>query len=238
MPRGHSRVALLAALHFLIFCLLPSTTTSNSMAVETFMADTPSATEIALFEELVEWIADEEPVAKTPLRRTIRARAASFDVFLSYLDDATRHERLASVPFGDSIRQSAQNHSVDALLVAAIIEVESSFDPCAMSHRGAVGLMQVMPATAGSTPLESLSDPARNIDIGTGYLRHLLDLYEGDLELALAAYNAGPANVRRYGGLPPFRETRRYVERVLGVYVDHHQQVWRSSATGETLGLT
>ncbi len=238
MPRGHSRVALLAALHFLILCLSPSTTTSNSMAIETLMADAPSATEIALFEELVEWIADEEPIAEVPLRRTIRARAASFDVFRSYLDDDTRHERLASVPFGELIRNSAQNHGVDALLVAAIIEIESSFDPCAISRRGAVGLMQVMPATAGSTALESLSDPTRNIDIGTGYLRYLLDLYEGDLELALAAYNAGPANVRRYGGLPPFRETQRYVEKVLGVYVDHHQQVWRTSSTSETLGLT
>ena len=238
MPRGHSRVALLAALHFLIICLLPATTTSNSMAVESLMADAPSAAEIALFEELVEWIGEEEPAAGKPLRRTIRARAASFDVFLSYHDATTRDERLASIPFGETIRQSAQNHGVDALLVAAIIEAESSFDPCAISRRGAVGLMQVMPATAGSIPLESLSDPALNIDLGTGYLRHLLNLYQGDLELALAAYNAGPANVRRYGGLPPFRETRHYVEKVLGIYVDHHQAVWRNSATGETLGLT
>ncbi len=238
MPRGHSRVALLAALHFLIICLLPATTASNSMAVESLVADAPSATEIALFEELAEWIGDEKPAAERPLRRTIRARAASFGVFLSYLDDATRHERLAAVPFGDEIRRSAQDHGVDALLVAAIIEAESSFDPCAISRRGAVGLMQVMPATANSMPLEKLSDPALNIDVGTGYLRHLLDLYEGDLELTLAAYNAGPANVRRYGGLPPFRETRHYVERVLGLYVGHHQEAWRSSATVETLGLT
>ncbi len=238
MPRGHSRVALLAALHFLIICLLPSTTTSNSMAVESLVADAPSAMDIALFEELAEWIGDEQPVAGRPLRRAIRARPASFGVFLSYLDDATRLERLAAVPFSEAIRESAQDHGVDALLVAAIIEAESSFDPCAISRRGAVGLMQVMPATADSEPLESLSDPALNIDIGAGYLRHLLDLYEGDLELTLAAYNAGPANVRRYGGLPPFRETRHYVERVLGLYIDHHREAWRSSPVSETFGLT
>ena len=168
MPRGHSRVALLAALHFLIICLLSSTTTSSSMAIESLVADAPSATEIALFEELVEWIGDEKPVAEKPLRRTIRARAASFDVFLSYLDDETRHERLGSVPFGEVIRQTAQNHGVDALLVAAIIEVESSFDPCAISRSGAVGLMQVMPATAGNMSLEDLSDPVLNIDYGYG----------------------------------------------------------------------
>ncbi len=238
MPRGHSRVALLAALHFLIICLLPATTTSNSMAVESLVADAPSAAEIALFEELAEWIGDEQTIVEMPLRRTIRARAASFDVFLSYLDDATRDQRLDSVPFGEAIRRSARDHGVDALLVAAIIEAESSFDPCAISQKGAVGLMQVMPATAGAMPLESLSDPELNIDLGTGYLRHLLDLYEGDLELALAAYNAGPANVRRYGGLPPFRETHQYVERVLGVYVGHHREAWRTSATGESLGLS
>ncbi len=238
MPRGHSRVALLAALHFLMICLLPSTIASNSMAVETLMADAPSATEIALFEELAEWIVDGEPAAERPLRRTIRARAASFDVFRNYLDDATRHQRLDSVPFGEAIRQSAQNHGVDALLIAAIIEAESSFDPCAISRQGAVGLMQVMPATANFMPLDRLSDPTLNIDIGTAYLRYLLDLYDGDLELALAAYNAGPANVRRYGGMPPFRETQNYLERVLGLYIDHHQEVWRTSATGEALGLT
>ncbi len=238
MPRGHSRVALLAALHSLIICLLLSTTTSNSLAVESIMADAPSATEIALFEELVEWIANDEPSAEGPLRRTIRARAASFDVFRSYIDDATRYRRLAAVPFGDTIRQAAQHHGVDALLVAAIVEAESGFDPCAVSHRGAVGLMQVMPATAGSIALETLSDPTLNVDLGTGYLRHLLDLYEGDLELALGAYNAGPANVRRYGGLPPFRETQRYVEKVLGIFVGHHQEVWRNSAAGDALGLT
>ncbi len=229
MPRGPSRVALLAALHFLIICLLPSTTTSNSMAVESLVAGAPSAEEIALFEELAEWIDGEQPTGERRLRRTIRSRAESFDIFLSHLDEPVRYQRLASVPFGDEIRQAAQDHGVDALLVAAIIEAESSFNPCAVSHRGAVGLMQVMPATAGSDELANLTDPELNIDFGTGYLRHLLDLYEGDLELTLAAYNAGPSNVRRYGGVPPFRETRRYVERVLGLYVDHHREAWQIS---------
>ena len=244
MPRGHLRVALLAALQFLILCLIPSTAPSNSMAVdnsaaiENIFADAPSASEIELFEELADWIAGDEPAAYTSLRGVIRARPASFDVFRSYLDDSTRYQQLESLPFGTVMRQAAESHGVDALLVAAIVEAESSFDPCAISHRGAVGLMQVMPATAGSYTLERLTDPDLNVDLGTGYLRHLLDLYGGDLELALAAYNAGPANVRRYGGLPPFRETQRYVERVLGLYVDHHQEVWRSSDAGERLGLS
>ncbi len=240
MPRGYSRVAPFAVLHFLIFCLVPGTAPSDPVTMDEVVADAPTAREIALFEELVEWIGDEEPAevaGETSLRKAIRARPASFDVFRSYLDDPTRHERLSTVPFGEEIRLAAERHDVDGLLIAAIMEVESSFDPCAISHRGAVGLMQVMPQTAGTTDYVQLSDPAFNLDRGTRYLRHLLQLYEGDLELALAAYNAGPANVRRYGGLPPFRETQRYVDRVLGLYVDHHREVWRVSETAEELGL-
>jgi soluble lytic murein transglycosylase-like protein len=119
--------------------------------------------------------------------------------------------------------------------VASIIEAESGFNPCAISNQGAVGLMQIMPTTAGSDELARLTDPTRNLDLGTAYLRQLLDLYDGDLELTLAAYNAGPANVRRYGGLPPFRETRKYVERVLGTYVDHHREAWHDSGAAEEL---
>ncbi len=201
------------------------------------LVDAPTAAEIELFEELIDWIGDDNPAGEEPLGRVIRARPASFDVFRSYHDDATRYQFLDALPFGDVIRQAAERHGVDALLVVAIVEAESSFDPCAISRSGAVGLMQVMPATAGSIAIDRLTEPELNISLGTRYLRHLLDLYEGDLELALAAYNAGPANVRRYGGLPPFRETRHYVERVLGTYVNHHQEVWRSSEAGQALGL-
>ena len=240
MPRGYSRVAPFAVLHFLILCLVPGTAPSNPMTMDAVVANAPTAKEIALFEELVEWIGDEKPgeiAEEAPLRRVIRARSASFDVFRSYLDDPTRHQRLTAVPYGEEVRRAAERYDVDGLLIAAIMEVESGFDPCAVSHRGAVGLMQLMPQTAETADYTQLSDPGFNIDLGARYLRHLLELYEGDLELALAAYNAGPANVRRYGGLPPFRETQRYVDRVLGVYVDHHREVWRTSDTVEELGL-
>jgi len=240
MPSAYSRVAPFAVLHFLILCLVPGTAPSDPMTMDEVVANAPTAKEIALFEELVEWIGDEEAVTalgEASLRRVIQARPASFDVFRSYLDDPIRHQRLNAVPYGEEIRLAAERHGVDGLLIAAIVEVESSFDPCAVSHRGAVGLMQVMPGTAGSTDYVRLSDPELNVDLGTRYLHHLLGLYEGDLALALAAYNAGPANVRRYGGLPPFRETQRYVDRVLGLYVDHHREVWHSSETLEELGL-
>ena len=240
MSIGKSRVSALVALHFIIFCLVPASAPSNSEAVEALLANAPSATEIALFEELVDWVGDGDLDFVTeygPIRRTIRARPASFDVFRNYLDDSTRHQGLDNVPYGDVIRQAAERHGVDGLLIAAIIEAESSFDPCAISSRGATGLMQVMPATAGSIEIDQLTEPERNIDLGTGYLRYLLKIYEGDLELALAGYNAGPANVRRFGGIPPFRETQRYVEKVLTSYVGYHQDAWKRSEAAEILGL-
>jgi len=241
MSRGSSRVGILAVLHFILFCLVPPMAPSSSTTVESLVATAPSATEIALFEELVAWIGDDDlgfVEDATPLRQTIRARPASFEVFRNYHDDAVRYQRLDDIPFGWEIRLAAERHGVDGLLIAAIVEAESSFDPCAISHRGAIGLMQVMPSNAGSFEIDRLAEPEVNIDLGTGYLRHLLKIYEGDLELALAAYNAGPANVRRFGGLPPFRETQRYVEKVLDAYVNHHQEVWRISGSGEALGLT
>ncbi|MEM7350511.1 MAG: lytic transglycosylase domain-containing protein [Acidobacteriota bacterium] len=240
MYRGNSCVWPLAALHFVVFCLMPTAASTHSDTLAELMADAPSAEEIALFEELIDWIGEGEPqVVAGPelLRQAIRARPASFDVFRTFHDDGVRYERLNEIPFGDAIRNAAERHGVDGLLIAAIVEAESSFDPCAISDRGAVGLMQVMPATAGVTELDRLTEPENNIDLGTGYLRYLLGLYEGNLELALAAYNAGPANVRRFGGLPPFRETQRYVEKVLGAYVSHHQEIWLRNATHQTLGL-
>ncbi|MEM7582577.1 MAG: lytic transglycosylase domain-containing protein [Acidobacteriota bacterium] len=221
--------------------LVPTRAPSNSQAIKDLLAAAPSATEIALFEELIDWIGDGELEFVNDygrMRNTIKARPASFEVFRSYLDDATRNQRLDDIPYGALIREAAERHGVDGLLVAAIIKAESSFDPCAISTRGAVGLMQVMPATAGGLDLDQLTEPERNIDLGTQYIRYLLKLYEGNLELALAGYNAGPTNVRRFGGLPPFRETQRYVEKVLTAYVGYHQDVWQRSEAGELLGLT
>ena len=234
------RAVALVALHCMVLGLVPRSAPSNPIVAEAAAA-APSAEEITIFEELVEWIGDDDLdfiSSDASLRHTIRARQASFDIFLSYLDDQVRYQRLDHLPYGEEIRQAAERHGVDGLLIASIVEAESSFDPCAISHRGAVGLMQVMPTTAGFFELDTLTEPERNIDLGTRYLRHLLEIYDGDLELALAAYNAGPGNVRRFGGLPPFRETRRYVEKVLTSYVDHHQEVWRSGNSLETLGLT
>ncbi|HSN85412.1 MAG TPA: lytic transglycosylase domain-containing protein [Thermoanaerobaculia bacterium] len=132
---------------------------------------------------------------------------------------------LNDLPFGNAMALAAERHEVDGLLLAAVVEMESRFRPTAVSPRGAVGLMQVLPATGAMYGRNDLSDPHVNLDVGSRYLRRLLRDYDGDLELALAAYNAGPAAVERYHGVPPFRETRDYVKRVLRRYEEHQRSL-------------
>jgi soluble lytic murein transglycosylase-like protein len=108
----------------------------------------------------------------------------------------------------------AQRHEVDRDLVHSMIRVESNYNPFAVSNKGALGLMQLVPSTARRFGVADVFDPAQNVEGGVRYLKYLLDLYEGDHRLALAAYNAGEGTVERYRGVPPFRETRDYVYRV------------------------
>jgi hypothetical protein len=133
---------------------------------------------------------------------------------------------LATLPYGSLIADAAAQYSLDGLLLAAMVEAESGFDPLAVSPRGAQGLMQLMPATAAQVGLEQPHDPRANVRAGARYLRDLLRRFDDDLELALAAYNAGPGNVLRYRGVPPFRETSDYVDRVLANYLRLHHELW------------
>ncbi len=116
--------------------------------------------------------------------------------------------------FDAHIEAAARKHRVGEDLVRAIIQIESGFEPRAVSSKGAKGLMQLMPATARDMGARNLFDPRQNIFAGARYLRFLLDVFDGNLTLAAAAYNAGPTNVQRHGGVPPFPETRDYVEKV------------------------
>jgi hypothetical protein len=122
-------------------------------------------------------------------------------------------------PFGELIRAAAKRYSVDADLITSVIAAESNFDPKAISRRNARGLMQLLPTTAAHLGVKNIFDPQENIDAGTHYLSDLLFLYKNDLALTLAAYNAGPERVQRYGQrVPPFAETITYVRRVKQTY--------------------
>ena len=117
--------------------------------------------------------------------------------------------------YAEEIRETARRHDVSTALVEAVIQVESAFNPLAVSPKGARGLMQLMPRTASALGVQDAFDPRQNIEGGVRHLRHLIDRYAGDLARALAAYNAGEGAVEYYRGIPPYPETRRYVEKVL-----------------------
>ncbi len=121
----------------------------------------------------------------------------------------------ASDPIRTLAVDAGRRHSVDPALVLAVIDVESAFQPQAVSPKGAMGLMQLMPATAAALGVANPFSASANVDGGVRHLRALLDQYGGDQRLALAAYNAGASAVARYGGVPPFQETQDYVRRVL-----------------------
>lgn len=119
-------------------------------------------------------------------------------------------------PYGAEIFETAKRHELSPTLVAAVVRAESAYDPQAVSRAGARGLMQLMPATGRRYGLQphQLFEPARNLEAGTRYLSWLLDRFDGDLDLALAGYNAGEGTVDRYGGVPPYRETQNYIKRI------------------------
>ena len=114
----------------------------------------------------------------------------------------------------DVIRRCASYYRLEEALVRAVIKVESNYNPSAVSSKGAMGMMQLIPTTAKFLKVQDPLDPEQNIRGGSLYLRMMLDQFKGDLDLALAAYNAGPTAVRRYGGVPPFKETQRYLTKV------------------------
>jgi soluble lytic murein transglycosylase-like protein len=191
------------------------------------------AAELEKLARVAAWLS-EASTGEDKISEVIAKDPKTFELFAGAHDAAQAREVLDEVPFGDAIADAAGEHAVDSLLVAAVVEVESTFDPKAGSHKGAVGLMQLLPSTAGMSR-KRLLEPDANLDAGAAYLAEMIERFDGDLTLALAAYNAGPTNVRRYEGVPPFPETEQYVEKVLTRYVQHHLQLWQV-AQGIDLG--
>lgn len=124
----------------------------------------------------------------------------------------------------DIIRRHATSYRLEEALVKAVIKVESDYQPRVVSRKGAQGLMQLIPQTAKDLKVSNPFDPYENIRGGSEYLRMMLDLFNNDVELALAAYNSGPSTVKRYGGIPPYDETQKYVKKVKR-YLDYYRRV-------------
>lgn len=151
--------------------------------------------------------------SELPAFREIEA-GRSRRISLSRTSPTSNEGRIAR-DYGSDIRRAARRHQLDPALILAVIRTESNGRPDAVSDAGAKGLMQLMDTTATDLGVADAFDPSQNIEAGSRYLREMLDRYDGDPELALAAYNAGPAAVDKHGGVPPFKETQEYVARVL-----------------------
>ena len=168
-------------------------------------------------------------IAQTVAPVAIAEKAAEAPSKLAVItDDVKRAFFQTKVPFGSIIFNEAKKNNLPPELVAAVVHTESKFVPTARSGAGAVGLMQLVPRTGRWLGARNLTDPNQNIMAGAKYLRYLVDRFDGNTQKAIAAYNAGEGNVRRFGGVPPFRETRNYVTQVqdfqrdLGDRLDNH----------------
>lgn len=157
-----------------------------------------------------------------PLKVSLTASKPRPNIWLPAEASLTGHSRPAVDMGRDGVekivREAADRHSVDPALVRAVIETESNWNPRAYSHKGAGGLMQLIPTTAQRYGAYDVFDPKQNIDAGVKHLKRLLERYNGNLDLALAAYNAGEGAVDRVHGIPAYRETRNYVQKVQNAY--------------------
>jgi soluble lytic murein transglycosylase-like protein len=197
-----------------------------SAARHTQEAETPRRT-------LMYWSSKENrwkpvPPNNAASMRAARSAAAEVDQYLGHDSTQSATAKIVSANFrgptaspGDidsAIEQAAARHNVDPNLVRAVVKVESNFNPNAVSRKGAMGLMQLMPSTARQLKVKDPFDPEQNVDAGVRQLKQLLESYDGDIKLTLAAYNAGAGAVARSSGVPHYAETQNYVRRITNLY--------------------
>ena len=190
------------------------------LAVPAGLAQTPAQTPVEPPRNTVQEAIQKQRAAAAIQREAVRKQAEMAAQWrapaLSPLSaPETECGPIAEVELAPMIDAAAQSHSVEPKLLRAVVEQESANRPCAVSPKGAQGLMQLMPETAGQLGVDDPFDPRQNIEAGARYLKELLDRYKGDLLLALGAYNAGPSNVDQAGKVPDIPETRDYVAAIL-----------------------
>ena len=154
-------------------------------------------------------------MSSAPAARPMIALLPASKALQPKIDVDTQFEAVpAKEAYEDIIQEAAKTYDLDPSLIRAVMQAESAFHPYVVSRAGAEGLMQLMPALADEMGVTDSFDPRENIMGGARYLKQLLDMHNGNIALTLASYNAGPGNVRRYRGVPPFKETRSYVKKI------------------------
>jgi hypothetical protein len=200
-----------------------------------------AASSVPLDRELADDLKKAESIATQVAGGVAGGVAAAAQAPLSVVAEAPRTLALVTdqvresffkkeIPFGSIIYREAKKNDLRPELVAAVVQAESKFKPTARSGAGAVGLMQLVPRTGRWMGAKDLTNPAQNISAGAKYLKYLHDRFDGNEAKVIAAYNAGEGNVKRFGGVPPFRETRNYVNRVQNFEKDLHERVENSVA--------
>jgi soluble lytic murein transglycosylase-like protein len=181
------------------------------------------------------------PAPNAAVMRAAQSAAAEVDQYMGHESSQSATAKIVTANFrgplattadiDSAIEQAAARHNVDPNLVRAVVKVESNFNPNAVSRKGAMGLMQLMPATARQLNVKNPFDPEQNVDAGVRHLKRLLESYGGDVKLTLAAYNAGAGAVARSAGVPRYAETQNYVRRITNLY--YGGSVFESGASHE-----